>query len=355
MKKRGLHQQIRRHWKLLIILAVAAIALPVAAVYATKQKKTAVAIPSLSECSDAPDKLQCYERYLSAITTSRGAKAALDELDRLNQEDQFAKSSCHELVHEIGRSAYRHYGNVAEAAKYSDELCWSGYFHGVMQAYMAGFDDTKLASEMPKICDGQAKKRYNFDHYNCVHGLGHGLTIRFDQQVFKSLEYCEILTDSWERSSCYGGVFMQNVVADGKYHKAVDLKKDDLIYPCNAVKDDQKEQCFLMQTSYILKELQQDYARGFSICEGVEAAYVTTCYRSMGRDISGNTLRDSQEVVRLCSLGRADLQDECINGAVKNAVFEERGRRSADQLCGLLREDLKKACASARDEALQTL
>lgn len=336
---------------LLLILAL----LPTALFLALVPRNPTAPSLILADCRQATDKQQCYERYFSAVTQNRGATTALDELEETNQTDAFAKASCHELVHEIGRSALRKYGTVAESAKYADELCWSGYFHGVMQAYMSGFDDSTLSAEMPRICDDQAKKRYNFDHYNCVHGLGHGLTIRFDQDVFKSLEYCQILSDSWERASCYGGVFMQNVVADGKYHKAVALKTDDLIYPCNAIKEDQKEQCFLMQTSYILKQLQQDYRKAFEICEGVEAPYVSTCYRSMGRDISGNSLRDPNQVAKLCSLGRLDLQKDCIDGAVRNAVFEEHGRVNADKLCKLLQGELLNACVRGRDEALRTL
>lgn len=328
--------------------------IPVAILAGQAIVKPAASEPTAS-CANAPDKQQCYERYFSGVTQKKNPKEALGELESLTAKDAFAKSTCHELVHEIGRSGFRKYGTVSEAAKYSDELCWSGYIHGVMQAYMAGFDDTKLAAEMPRICEAQSSKRYNFDHYNCVHGLGHGLTIRFDQDIFRSLEYCQILADTWERSSCYGGVFMQNIVADGKYHKPVALKSDDLIYPCNAIEQDQKEQCWLMQTSYILKKVDYDYSRGFSICEGVESEFITTCYRSMGRDISGNSLRESEKVAQLCGLGRQDLRQFCFNGAVKNAVFEERGRVNADKLCALLRGDLKSACTEARDEALRTL
>ena len=44
------------------------------------------------------------------------------------------------------------------------------------------------------------------------------------------------MTKSWERQSCYSGVFMQNIVANGSgMHKAVDLKPSDPIYPCDAV------------------------------------------------------------------------------------------------------------------------
>ena len=86
---------------------------------------------------------------------------------------------------------------------------------------------------------------------------------------------------------------MQNIVANGSgMHRAVDLKPSDPIYPCDAVTEQEKPSCYLMQTSYVLQVKHWNLPVAFRICDRVEARYVGTCYRSMGRDISGAALLD---------------------------------------------------------------
>src|SRR5437867_2527136 len=79
------------------------------------------------------------------------------------------------------------------------------------------------------------KDHYSFDYYNCVHGLGHGIMSITRNELFDSLKICDNLTGSWERQSCWGGAFMENVMADNRNHTTKYLKLDDLLYPCNAV------------------------------------------------------------------------------------------------------------------------
>jgi hypothetical protein len=159
---------------------------------------------------------------------------------------------------------------------------------------------------MNGICKQDAAHPYSLAYYNCWHGLGHGLTIRFTQDVFRSLKFCNYVTKSWERQSCYSGVFMQNIVANGSgMHKAVDLKPSDPIYPCDAVTKEQKPSCYLMQTSYVLQVKNWNLPVAFRICDRVEAGFVGTCYRSMGRDISGAALLDPAKVVAQCTRVRS--------------------------------------------------
>ncbi len=55
---------------------------------------------------------------------------------------------------------------------------------------------------------------------------------------------CDALTDRWERRSCYGGVFMQNVmVLSGSKH----LRPDDPLYPCADLADRYRAMCYEKQ------------------------------------------------------------------------------------------------------------
>jgi hypothetical protein len=245
---------------------------------------------------------------------------------------------------------------VTTAEGYARETCWSGYHHGLMESYISQFDDGQLRRRMSSICKQDSNHLYSLAYYNCWHGLGHGLTIRFTQDVFRALEFCDYVKQSWERQSCFSGVFMQNIVANGSgMHKAVDLKPSDPIYPCDAVTKQQKPSCYLMQTSYVLQVKNWNLPVAFKICDRVETGYVGTCYRSMGRDISGAALLDPGKIVTQCDLGAPAHRAECIAGAAANAVYDRHARAMADALCKLVRPADRAACDKATQQAVSTL
>jgi hypothetical protein len=298
----------------------------------------------------------CFESYFVKITLEQGGEAALAELASLSAQDQWVLSECHPLSHTIGRAAVDKYGDYNSASRHGDGTCWSGYYHGAMERYLFGFTDGQLRAELASVCQPDPDQAYSFDYYNCVHGLGHGLSWRVNNGVFEALPFCDTLEGAWERTSCYSGVFMQNIVVDGVTHKSRELRPAQPMYPCTAVAERYKQACYLMQTSYALRTVDYDYAKGFVLCETqADSGHVETCYRSMGRDISGNTHRDSKSIVEYCSLGNPDLQGFCFAGAVKNDVFNDHGVERANELCAMVPSRYRPACEQGRDEAASTL
>src|SRR5579862_9167789 len=92
-------------------------------------------------------------------------------------DPSFAKD-CHPLLHQLGRAAYSYYGSYAAAIKYQNELCNSGYTHGVLEAYLA--KSTTIASTLKTACTSMASQKFN--SWQCYHGLGHGvMQLTFDQ------------------------------------------------------------------------------------------------------------------------------------------------------------------------------
>src|SRR5206468_2613061 len=130
--------------------------------------------------------------------------------------------------------------------------------------------------------DVSENQKYSFYHYNCVHGLGHGFMGVLDNEVFKSLETCDTLTDDWERESCYGGVFMENTMSEenpGNLSKY--LKPDQPLYPCTDVETKYKNECYKMQTSHALRTQGNDFGKVFGLCSKVEDEFRPTCYQSL--------------------------------------------------------------------------
>lgn len=312
---------------------------------------------SVTECGvRTVGKSNCYRDYFAEVMRTQGADVAVAEIAALSETDAHVARDCHQVVHDLGNDAAEHYGDVGIALTYEGSACWSGYYHGVVEYAISQFGGTELFDEMPNICTTAAEVEYSFTHYNCVHGLGHGVMLNTDGDLFGSIPYCETLPDRWELSSCVGGAIMENVVS-AQQGIQTDLRTDDLLYPCNVIADDYVDECFAMQTSWMLYNLgyaDENFAEAFAICDTVQTDMVDNCYRSMGRDISGSSLLEVSRVVRLCLLGDPDYQEECFVGASLNAVYNDHDTAMATALCETIPVRMQEACYAARDRAAGT-
>jgi hypothetical protein len=226
----------------------------------------------------------------------------------------------------------------------------SGYYHGAVEQIAQEIGPAKIVADMPSVCASFFKtKPYGFDHYNCVHGMGHGLMVVENDNLFKSLDLCDTYTDSWEQSSCYSGVFMENVmdsILPG--HHTNYIKADDPLYPCTAVKQRYEADCYMMQTSHALVVENEDYSKVFSLCSTVQSPYDIDCYQSLGRDVSGNSSSDQATSIQLCMEGPTSVaQDNCFTGAVKDFISYYHSDTQGLALCAAIPDStLSVSCTS---------
>jgi hypothetical protein len=175
-------------------------------------------------------------------------------------------------------------------------------------------------------------------------------------ELFDSLKVCDYLKGWWEQNSCYGGVFMENVITDDKNHFTKYLKKDDVYYPCNAVEEKYAYQCYLMQTSHMLDVIDWDFAEGFELCAQLDERFEDICYQSLGRDASGYTESDADKTKKICLLGKNYKQRvNCIIGAAKDFVAYYHSDIRAMTLCKSLPLELQNSCDGAVGELLGNL
>ena len=332
-----------------ILIIVFALAL-VGGIIAAKKSKT---VSSLSEvvasdpkCLTESSPLACYEKFYADLVAKAGVEKAFADLRTRYESDSFVRSQCHPLTHVLGNSAVKLYPQVSSAFSHGDAFCWSGYYHGVMEGIVGNVGEEKILAELNNICaDIPGKAVYSFDYYNCVHGLGHGLMALKNIELFESLETCNTLVGGWEKSSCYSGVFMENVIVDNKNHFTKYLKPSEPLYPCNAVADQYKTSCYLMQTSYMLKVSGNDFAKVFSLCRKSDKGYENLCFQSLGRDASGQSVSNAEQTKATCDLGASyDEKSNCVVGAVKDFISYYHSDIEAKNFCSILSEDLGKVC-----------
>lgn len=290
----------------------------------------------------------CHADYLEELTNSHGPVVAFDNLKNTYETVPLVKTNCHPLTHVIGRAAAERHDDVAEAYAQGDNFCWSGYYHGVMEELISRLGEEKVTARADDICDGVADDEYSFYHYNCVHGLGHGFMLITHNELFESLGFCDVLSDEWERKSCYGGVFMENIMAgsqDATGHATEYLNADDPLYPCTSVGEKYRQQCYAMQTSHALNVAGRDFGRVFELCAGVDREYVNTCYSSLGRDASGSTTSDVDQTREICMLGGDnEARRHCFAGAVRDFISYHHDDTEAKAFCDSLAAKFSGNC-----------
>jgi hypothetical protein len=277
----------------------------------------------------------CFEKHYRKVVVEDTIANAFVDLKVRYDQSVLVRSLCHPLTHVIGRAAAQKYSNVGEAYIKGDHFCWSGYYHGVMEGILYETTPEKLPDTINAICNNiPGKAVYSFDYYNCVHGLGHGVMYITDNELFDALVLCDHLEGSWEQESCYGGAFMENVIVDFENHFTKYLKPDEPLYPCTAVPEKNKHACYLMQTSYVLKQNGYNFVDAFAQCSAVEDRHQDTCYQSVGRDASGSTVSDIARTKAYCLLGKNERQQTgCVVGAVKDFISYFHSDTQAKQFC----------------------
>jgi len=295
----------------------------------------------LEECSEQP----CIEQAFGNVAYYQGPRTAMSRFDEFIAEGD---PSCHRIAHAIGAaSLVRYRGNVARTFAEGSSSCFSGYYHGVLERALVNVrsnDADRLGKVARGLCDDPDVLDSRWMAYQCFHGLGHGLMITTGYGLPTSLDACERIETYLDRTSCKGGVFMENISSSyGVTSQWV--REDDPVYPCNAVDRNDKITCYGMVTSRILRVDGLDWENAAEICAGVEASFVKTCFRSLGRDISGQTHRDPAEIVELCAVTRSyDAEGACISAAAMDMTSNYTSGTQAAVLCETAGVALRGEC-----------
>jgi hypothetical protein len=244
----------------------------------------------------------------------------------------FVEQNCHRIAHAIGAGALtRFHGDVGAAFARGSAVCWSGYYHGILERAFQGIPDSRLGSVARRLCARVEAHASTFVAYQCVHGLGHGLMIYTGYDLPLALHTCDGLRTPWDQISCTGGVFMENQSSSYGF-KSPWLRAKQPLYPCTAVSRRHKLYCYLMVTSQILPDVGYSWTKTAAECRRSERGWVPTCFQSLGRDASGQTRGRTGRIEQICGLA-GDMERECLLGAAKDLTSNDANGRRAARLC----------------------
>jgi hypothetical protein len=302
--------------------------------------------PDETQLTDCEGDFRCLEQAFGNVAFRAGPEPAIRLFDERIRTDPNVESNCHRIAHTIGSAALARFdGNVGRAFTAGSAICSSGYYHGLLERAFAGISsDEQLARAAGRICDEAEITRTTYFHYQCIHGLGHGLMITTAYDLPYSLSVCDRLATSWAQVSCTGGVFMENISSSYGIESRW-LRDDDPVYPCNTVARAHKQYCYLMVTSRILELNSFNWRATAAECSRVERRWVDVCFQSYGRDASGFSRQNVTRVLSLCrTAGRG--QRECLYGAARDMAndYARGGAQRAASLCSRASRRLRARC-----------
>ena len=139
---------------------------------------------------------ECWTReFLAAVEDRDDPRPAVAAItDAAWSEGGFLLSSCHGLMHTVGRTYARETGvTLANLMDYlprsNDPGCSAGFAHGLVTGVGAQIDPRR-PGEAAEVCS-QAGTRYQ--RYSCVHGLGHAFMRIHNDRLAPALALCRSL------------------------------------------------------------------------------------------------------------------------------------------------------------------
>lgn len=319
------------------------------------------AIGSVCRRRSGEERRICYTRVLTGHLYKYGVADAVTTLDSLAAADPDVAARAHEYAHGIGRLAYGRAPDITATFVACGDKAASGCRHGFMQGYLES--QTRVsASELRGFCRPLAGEAFNRALLSqCLHGLGHGLTMFHGHDAPRALVACELLTSEWERQSCYGGVFMEsffNATAShgmgegggvGHQHAGAFTAVDstDLLYPCSIMARRYLYACYQMQTTVMLYLNGGDIGAAARACDRAPVAMRVSCYESLGRDVTTYAAQDPRKSAQLCAPSSEPYRPTCYGGAAR-ALMNLTGQPDAAlELCALVATDSGSGSADA--------
>lgn len=299
-----------------------------------------------------------------------GVVAAMATLKRLASREKQLELEGHVYAHGVGIKAFLAAGEVAKPFGQCPTDFASGCGHGVIQAYLES-EPSLGAVSLNQLCApyrGENAARWTL--FQCVHGMGHGLVMMYRGELPKALLDCDQLADGWDRDSCYGGAFMENIMqVTAPHHPASELSSShhhgqgfqaldstDLLYPCSVVEGRYHRACYEIQTAAILHFTKGKIGPASDVCDRAPDAMRPTCYASLGRDISSKASRNPARSIRYCRETGAVNRSWCYYGVAKALVDWEAKPDHGFALCRQLGADsAARLCYFAIGEQIAAL
>jgi len=297
----------------------------------------------IAQCGDEPN---CAIKALQQLAEREEQNIVLRTFDGIIAKYEEGGNYCHRQAHHLGMFLYAYTGNLTQSLLHADQKCGGAVYHGLMINYFLTQKDPKYTNprtvNIIEICPENSENPYALERWQCLHGLGHGLTASYDYDVLEAVKRCEEFEIRWEQLSCSKGVFMENV--DRYYESGTGaFNEDDLLFPCNAVAVKYAPACYHYHASY-LSARTDSLIDTFKECDKIiPEEFVKYCYYGVGRQESVSIFDEVWRSLTICQTGQSLYQTYCFSGMAMTLV-NNRGTDQGFEFCKILPEQFKAEC-----------
>jgi hypothetical protein len=296
--------------------------------------------------------LSTLRNYLVAETNAKDPGAALADLERITLKDPYVDGFCHPVAHEIGHAALTRYrGNFTKAVSFLNDVCGSGYLHGVVEEKLQQMPDPETA--VTTLCSPTQS-------LSCIHGIGHGAMFVSHLDVAGAERLCDRFPESSQVVACSEGVFMQLFEPDeGDPTALAKLPADKLAaepqYPCAEQPSIYRSACYFYAPIYFLQR--HDYTahptafvQSLAWCLKAPAAGAREdCSRGTGSRLMKYDIDRPAWTAAQCEQASSAWQRaDCVSGMVSYWDVNYGSRSAArTRLCPQLSGDAARLCRAA--------
>jgi hypothetical protein len=288
--------------------------------------------------------------YLVAELNRTDPGVALDDLEHITRVQPQVSRFCHPVAHDLGHAALKKYGSFSKAAAFRNDVCGSGYLHGIVEETLAQSPDPVAA--VTTLCAPQMAA-------SCIHGIGHGAMFVSRLNVSKAERLCDRFGQTYQVAACSEGVFMQLFEPDEDDPAALaQLPARQLaaepLYPCPEQPSIFQSACYFYAPIYYLQthdyvDHPESFVQALRWClNAPTAAGQESCTRGTGsRLMKYNIDRPVWTAAQCEAAPQAWQRPACVGGMVSywNVNFHDKSART--KLCPQLGGEAAVACRSA--------
>ncbi|MFD0329541.1 hypothetical protein ACFQZC_18555 [Streptacidiphilus monticola] len=306
--------------------------------------------PRPSPSASGPWTLSTLRDHLVAELNATDPAAALADLERITRAQPLTTRFCHPVAHELGHAALvKYHGNFAKAASYRNDVCGSGYLHGIVEEKLASSPNPVTA--VTTLCAPEQTA-------SCIHGIGHGAMFVSHLDVSGAEALCDRFPQVYQAVACSEGIFMQLFEPDESDPAALaqlpagKLAREPL-YPCPEQPAGYQSACYFYAPVYFLQS--HDYAdhpesfvQALDWCrQAPSSAGRNSCTMGTGSRLMKYNIDRPGWTGAQCLRGRAWQQPLCVSGMVSywNVNYHDHSARA--KLCPQLSGAARDFCRAA--------
>jgi len=342
-------------------------------VYFQKPALVSVAGSIVSACGNSGSKEVCYIRQFDLFSKENSLKTTMSVLKAVQDVDSTTKF-CHVIAHKISNNEVS-----KNPEKWLDLLseidivsCNEGFFHGVIEGYMAS-DPQFLLDEnsMMEICKQVGESlspNSDMTYFNdCIHTSAHLLLVQEESDVERSLEVCHKM-DEELKLECSYGVFMEdaqrlNLEIHGyKSRQQIGFEEAEFYKrECNEYEGKDQSACWLSRAWIFYSIGRLDTNKMFENCSGAEIkdAFMRCYSRGLAIIIA---------VDQTQKLNKVPINDYCSR-IEEDGLYRECNKYLLDLLlrigksfndysreyCLVTKDEYKSVCSNLVEETIQKL